>query len=196
MQEPTSPITWAGIIALALSSGVIASTITQGLSTWREFYKAKQDRNRDATYLAIRVAVILEQFATDCAMQLADLDAFKSSRGAIGNEYWKLPTLPAYPEELSWGAIDSKMCERMLSFTTEVRIGQSFLVGLSEFEPTEVPIHCGEKCAVLGFRAWILARDLRARYRVRPFELPGNPWKLADMLKPEHDRVVDKAQNQ
>ena len=48
-------------------------------------HRERKKLGRDAKYLAIRLAVILEQFAIECAERIAAMEMYQSSKGGAGS---------------------------------------------------------------------------------------------------------------
>jgi len=81
-----SPITIPAILTFAISSGVVTAIMNQGILWWREAQHDSASTKRDARYLAIRLAVMLEKFAIQYADRIADNEMYRDNDGyAAGN---------------------------------------------------------------------------------------------------------------
>jgi hypothetical protein len=63
----TVSLSFPAIIQLALSTGIVTALLSQAFSWVIDTWKEKRATHRDASYLAVRLAVIMESYATDCA---------------------------------------------------------------------------------------------------------------------------------
>src|SRR4051794_16715332 len=86
---------FGSFLAFAGTAGVISALLTQGLTSLRE----RLSTRREAKYLALRIAVILETFADDCLSIISGVDTARQSGGAAGQHTSNLPTLPPYPDD-------------------------------------------------------------------------------------------------
>ena len=57
-------------------------------------------------------------------------------------------------------------------------------------DPDDIAHHSASHLGDCGYRAWSLAKDLRAEYRVQPLDLTSTSWDIAPFLRENHDRIV------
>ncbi len=188
MEEAATQTPLVTYATIALSSGVIAASLGQ----WIQSYRESRGRKRDSTYLAIRVAVVLEKFAADCAHNISAFQADKKSGGRVGFESDSLPDLPPYPDNLSWPLVDPELCERVFSFRNELILLERNLATMSEIEPGAVTQLCYEYAGKVGRQAWYLAKSLRKHHGVRPLELGSASMHFVDDLVGEQNDSTEK----
>lgn len=191
--EPTQvSIPWADVIKLALSTGVIAAVINQSISWIRDSRSEGATIKRDATYLAMRAAVILEQFAIMCAEIIGDNLLYTDSDGYAGEQHGKLPELDQYPTDADWKSLDPSISARALSLPNEILLSDRTIATWEKLEPAEVLGACNEQAGKCGYRAWLLASDLRRRYQLPGFDPTETHWDLVGLLKEKHDKATQK----
>lgn len=108
---------WIAIAQIFLSAGLGTAAINGLFGGYREY----KERKRKAEHLAICIAVILEEFADQCAGVLARQDIYKMSPGAL-----MPPNLPAYPDDpAAWQSLHKSLAEQSMNFRREVAVRQS-----------------------------------------------------------------------
>jgi len=150
------------VIAVGAFSGVVASVVTVGFSWLRELLAKK----REAAYLAMRLAVLLEGYAMACI-----------GYASFANEHWKqyygeppddVPQLPPYPSDADWKALDQKLADQILSFANEIatRARSARFARIFEGNAFQIQTEIEES----AHRAIDLAGALRKRYGFAPSE--------------------------
>jgi hypothetical protein len=120
-------VSWSEILKVALSTGIFAAIITSGLQWLREWRTERTHKARDAAYSAMRVAVILERFAIDCANIISDNHLHSSSGGHAGSAHVELPHLIDYPADTDWKALDAFLAMRALSLRNDILLSEGVL---------------------------------------------------------------------
>ncbi|WP_146215605.1 hypothetical protein [Hoeflea marina] len=153
-------IDWLLLLQVVLGAGV-----GSGIFSW---WKDKQTRGREATYLALRIAVALESFEAACFERFSDIGLFDSSGGNLGGTWTKVPELERYPEDPDgWRSLDFKLADRALSFPGMISNSQGMInFTLDVASPIEASENCETECAELGMNAKGLATEIRKRYRL------------------------------
>ena len=140
--------------------------------TWiKETLIQKRTRLEHATYLAVRVICILDEYVDKCVAIVTDDGSVSAEvqvlhRDEHVKEYYpvkRLPVVPDFPADLDWRSIDSDLMYRILTFPNRVRIensGIQWVVG-ELFEIRQ------EGYAKLGLEAIEIVEELR-----RLFKLP------------------------
>jgi hypothetical protein len=170
----------------ALGGGIVAAVINNAVTTLRERGTTK----RAGIYAAIRVAVILESFAIECAERLSDSIADRTSGGEMGKPYTSLASLSEYPTDVEWKALNAPLAARALSFRNEVRLSEGALSEMADIEPGEVQGECERQAGKCGYRAWQLASGLRSAYRLPPVEPHQTHWDAVTLLRQWHDGAL------
>ena len=83
----------------------------------------KRTRTEHATYLAVRVICILDQYVDKCVAIVGD-DGYENRQGHY-HPVERLPVAPDFPADLDWRSIDSDLMYRILTFPNSVRIENS-----------------------------------------------------------------------
>lgn len=140
----------------------------------------KRKRQEQATYLAVRVICILDEYVDRCVAVVGDdgsVEGRGSHRAEDGQEYYRpverLPVAPDFPVDLDWRSIDSGLMYRILTFPNSVREVNDNIQWVSNefawppyYEEVFEARHMGY--AKLGLEAIEIIQELR-----RLFGLPG-----------------------
>ncbi|MBW6397046.1 DUF4320 family protein [Roseomonas sp. HJA6] len=179
-------------IAKLVGSGLIAATITQILAWVREVRRDRAMSERDARYLALRVAIVLERFAIDCADSLYALDMHEASSGAAGTLPLRLPELGDYPTDADWKAVSGALAHRALTLRNELLVASRTVSGSWEFlDADDVAQECCEQTGRLGYRAWTLAAGLREKYGLPPLDTADIGYDFVETLQKMHEKVIE-----
>jgi hypothetical protein len=173
-------------LVVGAAIGFAATMLTLVWGSWSK----RSENQRSATYLAIRLAVILEQFAIDCADRIADQDLHDNSLGHAGAVASELPKLEAFPDEQSWNALNPALLARVLSFPNTCRLSNLAISAWYAFSPEDVPEEGRRQCGKTGQMAWVLACDLRKQYRLQPFQAQGTSTAFVERLEQHHDKAL------
>jgi hypothetical protein len=179
------------IMALLLGSGVTSSVLTlignAGLARWTDLRRAKRNR----AYSALRIAVALEEFATQCA---EIVESYAMHGEPFGGPK-RVPSVPAFPPDVEWRDLDIALASKALSLENLVRVAnhglassdRNFTEGVSEAE-------CRDFCAEFGWKAWDLATTMRRVHLIEPVD-QQLPWNFPRLLELEAKAVTDRKAN-
>jgi hypothetical protein len=192
MEPSPAPISWTDILKVALSTGIVAALINQGITWLRDWRKESSTIQRNATYLALRVAVILEQFAIMCADVIGDNVLYRDSDGHAGKSHGSLPPLGEYPTDADWKSVDPAFSARALALRNEIFLSDGAIAFVWEVDHDTVQGACNEHAGKCGYRAWQLAVDLRKRYGLPEFDPKQTHWDIVPVLKESFDAAEKK----
>ncbi|MGB5086083.1 MAG: hypothetical protein WBO09_16120 [Methylocystis silviterrae] len=181
------------ILTLSFSTGFMTAVFTQAIGWVREARHEKLAAGRDARYLAIRLAVILERFAINCAENIVAQDMYRESGGHAGIRHSTLPDLPPYPDEADWKALEPDFLARALTFRNELPLADKAIAFWEEIERDCIPQECDQQCGKCGYIAWVLAGDMRRHYNLGAFDPKQASWDIVNTLKPLHDEALERA---
>ena len=102
---------------VGLTAGVVTVLVNHAVGN----VKDRASTSRDARYLALRIAVILEKFAAECADRLFDMAELHNSP----DKNRAIPPLAPYPPAADWKALVPALASRSLSFRDEVDMSAS-----------------------------------------------------------------------
>jgi hypothetical protein len=160
-----SPLTpeWVTIIsALSALSAIISSVITLLLGWLREWRANKSQKESEAAYLAMRLAVILEEFVVKCVYRSWHDEAVLN-RGFAELDYC-LPPLSSYPKDSDWKSLDLKLAGQVLSFQNEITAAAASCEFQGMCEGNKMA--SANETIVAGVNAWKLAQSLRKKYNL------------------------------
>lgn len=165
------PLTWdwALIAKTAFGAGVGSAAVQGALSIYKE-YRVKENH---AAYLALRVAVILEAYASACFDFVAD-NAIAQQRPDEQYPDWNssLPTLHEYPIDVEgWRAMDRSLVARILNLPNKIHGSQNVIGANYEFAMDDNIIWQLDKHACeRGLEGLEIASRLRSLYNLGPFD--------------------------
>jgi len=170
------------------SLATIGAAILTLASGW--FSKRAQNR-RNATYLAARLAVILERFAIECCNRIERQELHESSRGAAGiTSDGPLPELQPFPDAPDWSALQSDLMDRVLVLPNECLLANGAIAVCWDVQNDYVPAECLRQYGKVGYMAWALSGDLRRRYRVLAFNPEDTAKGIGVLLKRYRDEAL------
>jgi hypothetical protein len=177
-------ITWMNVLKLAAPTGLITAVLTQVADVLRELWTKRNREKSEATYLAIRLAIILERFVVEC-IHRAWYDDSEIAEGCLQLDY-DLPKLASFPEDASdWKSFhdrDPELAGKVLSFPNEVMAAEMSCRFEGEREGNRFA--SANETIVAGMNAWTLAQALRKK-----FQLDVTPIKHVDFLEAGYKKI-------
>jgi hypothetical protein len=177
-----SLMNWQNIFGLI--SVAVFTVFCNFLST-RYFSKSQQQQSAD--YNSVRLAAVLERFAFDCASLISIHSAWRASEGNLGEVPTVMP-LPQFPADTVWKNLDLMLVGRLLRFENDVRISETVIqADYRHLEYDEYPLEPSAQAGLMGYRAYVLAQDLRVKYPAIGTASKIYPWDFVSILKKQHD---------
>lgn len=153
--------------------GLVGVLIGSGITWFQTFWVNKQELNRSARYLAIRVACVLDKYVEDCAAVVRDDGLSYGQRTSEGflEPQVKSPGPPVYPDDVDWKSIDHEMMYKLLSFPSDVEGGEGIISAAWDIaSPPDYEDWFEERAfwyAQFGLAAYALAEDLSNKYGIQ-----------------------------
>lgn len=182
--------------------GLIGVVVGSALTIAKDSVVAWKRRREDASYSAIRLILILDQYADLCVDVVLD-DGTSYGRPAgrtdSGEEYYlpqvNLPPFPEYPDEIAWRSLPISMTNQILSLPNKAKNTDSYIIFLCKnygFPPDEyIFFEARQKgYADLGIDALTLADQLAKQYQFETTHKPdlGFDWDRMAVLR---DKVAE-----
>jgi hypothetical protein len=182
---------WSRFFMMIGGAG-IGSALVQALMP---IYRERRMRRKQAAYMAMRLAVVMENYAWACANFIQDnhnprtpADAEPPARETA------LPELLPYPEDVDgWRAIAPKLAGRVFGLRNKLHESQSAIRNIIELNNVELGRVLDEKAASRGLEAWRMAVDLRKTHGIEPVELE---WDYPGYLQSALDTAVKQREEQ
>jgi hypothetical protein len=178
---------WATLAKTAIGAG-FGTALVQGLLA---IYRDRRHRKSQAAYMAMRVAVTLEFYASACA-DFIQKNANVEPPPTEQYPAWttELPELPAYPDDADgWRAIDRALAGRCLNFRNKIHGSQGIINSAIEYSIDDLEDTLGKQADERGLEAWNLAVALRRRHGVEEVD---TVWEYTNTLE-RALRKVEKA---
>ncbi len=173
-----SPLTpeWITIMS-AFGFGTVINVFLGWLHAW---WTNKSRKNSEATYLAMRLAVILEEFVVKCVYKSWH-DEAGLNQGFVELDYG-LPPLSSYPQDSDWKSLNLKLAGRVLSFQNEITAAAASCQFQGMCEGNKIA--SADETIVAGVNAWKLAQSLRKRYNLDAITIAH-----VDFLEDAHGKI-------
>lgn len=159
-------ISWIQILQVGGLAGVISALISGGV---KEIFE-HLERRRKARYLALRLALILENYYRACADRIYDIDLHIGSNGAAGNNFAGFPKLVAYPDDpIAWIYINQGVADEVLNLPAEIAAindGINFNIGMDMDPDGADPDITLKPLYEMAFRSIALARKVRSKHKL------------------------------
>ena len=171
LQQLINPLgwDWASLVHAAVGAGVGTAAVQGGLTLYRE----RTQKRDKAAYLALRVAVLLETYSSDCCHFYFDnANAMQSPDEQYPAWQTDLPVPPELPEDTeAWRAMNRGLLARCLNFPNKVRASQNSIQACAEYTEYELENTLDEHASARGVEAWEIASALRKAYGLQPAEI-------------------------
>jgi hypothetical protein len=172
----------ASVPILAALIGAAAALLGTGLSFGRDWYGQRLKDGEQRTFVAMRLAAELEDFAMRCVLAASDHGEPKDQDHGQ-EEYAPRYSTPDFKLDYSayeWRLVPKDLLMRILEFPHLAQRAYMYLEGVSEFvaDPPyyeEFYVERSLKFGRLGLRALALACDLRVRHGATPSIPPLDP---------------------
>lgn len=179
--------------------GLIGVVVGALLTTFKEWWFKARDKKKNAQYLAILVASMLERFVVGCADVVGDNGLFHGQPDSDGNRRTQTvpPTFDPLSVEVEWKALPAKLMNDLLSFPLEIESAKAKIHNVDEFvsSPPDFEEFFQERqyqYALLGLQASKLSASLRSHVHLPPRPTDGdwNPieYMRSQIAKIDHDR--------
>ncbi len=109
-------IDWPTVVTTVLGSGVVAATVTQGLTILRELSR----RKLEGRIVALTAALTLERFGSGCAERVADTVNHRYSDGALGKVHWRMPEMQPLKTETDLNLLPLQVASMLLEFQASI----------------------------------------------------------------------------
>jgi hypothetical protein len=178
------PSTIIQIVGTGVVSAALSGWLSHFLTEKRDAKKERSTQEREGRYLAIRIAVALEQFTFECADRVAENENNDSPDGHLYKRYAAFPKIAEFPTDADWKALSPSLLNDCLVFRASIAIPErsiSFIFDVADAEDaaSEFNVHA-RKYAV---RAWELAAELRRTYQLPAADPAPIRWNFVDFLR-------------
>ena len=177
---------WAFIGKTILGAG-LGSAAVQALAGVLRDRRERADR---AGYMAMRLAVQLERFASECAdLILSNKDAPHPPDQEFPNWDVHLPKLAEYPSDADgWRSIDRRFAGRALDLANRIDGSRSIIRATAEYNEDNLGGEVTIQAADRALEALEIAKGLRRVHGVQA-EVPV--WDYESTLNSERTKVID-----
>ena len=178
--------------------GLVGVLIGSAITWFQAVWANKQELDRSARYLAIRITCILDKYAEDCAAVVRDDGLSYGQRTPEGclEPQVKAPGPPVYPDDVDWKSIDHETMYKILSFPADVESSESIISAAWEVAHSPDYEEWFEERAFWysqwGLAALALTEDLSKKYSIRKKTYKN--WDPVAELKKELEAIHQRRQ--
>jgi hypothetical protein len=160
---------WRSLLKAAVGAGVGTAAVQGSIAVYQE----RARKNDNAAYLALRLAVRLEAYASACCSFYFDnANAPHSPDEQYPSWRAELPKVDNFPDDVeAWRALDRQLMARCLNFPNRASASQNAIANCIEHSMRDLENTLDENCSARGLEAWDIASDLRSRYRLNRAEI-------------------------
>ena len=185
----------SGLIGVALGA-----VLAWGKDAWREWW----ERKRHASYLAVRLVCILDEFRNLCVEVVADDGTYHGERNPDGNLCPQIaaPDGISFPDDVDWKSIDVSLMYRILALPSRITTcnKEIYFISHAIASPPDFEEYFEERqyrYASLGLDAVDLAEKLRHTYDIPDCEFEDwNPVESLRDKKTEIERLRSERKRQ
>lgn len=154
-------------IVQMLGSGLAAALLSQCLVWWKESRRERQIVDRDRRFFALKLAVVLERYAIECAMRIGTVGEHIHGYEIQEPRSGPLPGTPPLelPESTEWRWIDSALSSEILALHPQIKFGEGSVAAIFDYGD----FHQGAEELIaqlrsIGFKTLTLASTIREQY--------------------------------
>ena len=154
-----------GFVQTFIGAGFGTAAMTAMISIWRD----RGQRQSEAAYLALRLAVAFERYTADCN----DLIMTNNNAWTLPDEPFPdwtttLPSLAPYPTDgEGWKALSAELASDCLNLPNRIRESQNLISEVIEYHEEDAGDAVEEEACNRGLEAWALAARLRSKYKIK-----------------------------
>lgn len=175
--------TWLQI----LLTGVTAAIINQMLGWLKDNYRDKAKVEVDRRYIALRLTVVLERFAIQCADQIAIVESElqEAYKNGVAPDHHSMTIPPLrLPEGDDWRWISADLASDILAIPPQIdfskgAISWSWEVG----DPEGAAKECQLQLALRGLECWELAVKVRQQHKIAPAKFDMGSWAFIEVMR-------------
>ncbi|MGY3483991.1 hypothetical protein ACVW1C_001874 [Bradyrhizobium sp. USDA 4011] len=155
---------WLSIWKAAIGAGLGTATVQGGVALYRD----QTQKNEKAAYLALRLAVLFEGYASKCCdFYFDNLNAVEPPDEPYPAWRTDLPGMPDLPDDTeAWRALDKKLLARCLEFPNRVGASQNAIESCAEYTMDDLGVTLDEQASARGVEAYEIAALLRKIYKL------------------------------
>lgn len=170
-----------------LGLGFVTAIVNQLLGVLVQTFNSQREMKSKGRHLALQLATLLERFAIDCADAISDIELWQDSNGAAGRSDASLPEFPALPGDASWHLLRGNLASRVASLPNERLLAAQAIATSWLLDGDEDGKYVAQRSGWCGYRAWLLAEDIRATHEQPRADRWVITWDVAGTLRKQHD---------
>lgn len=174
-------------MAQMLGSGVAAALLSQALVWWKESRREIQIADRDRRFFALKLAVVLERYAIECAMRIGTVDEHIQGIEIEEPRSGPLPGTPPLelPDSTEWRWIDSALSSEVLALAPKIKFGEGSVQATFDYgDYRQGAEELILQLRYIGFETLTLASTIRKKYGLEPQAYSMGEWDFRKTLSP------------
>lgn len=188
------PANWGllSVLKTAIGAGLGTAIVQGGVTLYRE----RTVKSEKAAYLALRLAVLLEAFTSECCdFYFDNANAQQPSDEPYPSWRTQLPEPREFPDDTeAWRALDKKLVAKCLNFPNRVHASQNAINSCLEYTMDDLGITLDEQVSARGAEAWEIASALRETYSLDRAEIVFDYYGVLEkVLKASREEREERA---
>lgn len=168
-----------------LGSGLAAALLSQAFIWWKENWRERQVADRDRRFFALKLAVVLERYAIECAMRIGIVDDHIHGYEIDEPRSGPLPGIPVLelPDSTEWRWIDSSLSSDVLALAPRIKFGEGSVGATFEYgDFRQGAEELEAQLRAVGLETLNLASTIRKKYGLDPQAYSMGEWDFRKTL--------------
>lgn len=176
---------WSTIVTIVLGSSFLGVALNNFVGWWRK----RAEETNQATYLALNLAHLLEQYTYDCLSAANDHDMAERFGEEMGSYIQKVPELSQLPDG-NYRVFDLELLDKIFDFQKQVCFANESLAFAFDALDGEDAIAEGYKsCLKLAQESLQIADSIRRHYRLKNRPLKFGGYSVRQHLREKLEQV-------
>lgn len=153
--------------------GLLGVLIGSFITWYQNSRSQKNEAEKNARYLAIRIVCVLDRYLQECVDVVKDdgLDCGQRMPDGCLKPQVKIPSPPIYPDDVDWKSINPELMFKLLSFPSEIEEGNKMINFAGEIAgPPDYEEWFVERkvfYSKFGLIAFKMSEELADRYHIK-----------------------------
>jgi hypothetical protein len=178
--------------ALTAAVAIVSSIVTTWVTHLFSLSRKKKEEDSVANYIALRLAILFEDYAIESANKICDHQLVTSSDRTAGKFICEVPMPPPLMLEKEYKLIDLKLLNDILDFPQRCLLANdnAFFLEKMVGDRECTTIALGENTIDMAYRALELGKRLRCQYKLSSRELSYQDYDIEKFLKSEFNKLT------
>lgn len=169
---------------LFLTSTVVATVIATCANYCLKLWDERRARRDQGTMEALRLAVVLERYAADCAEIVGNSEAWHHGNQLAHAPATAIPVAPLLPG-VDWKCLPVEVASKVIALDNEIYLVRGSLNELSYIDEEATYSRTRQFAGKYGSKALDIAEALRRQFKLPDLDLQTVEWDFREQLRAE-----------